>query len=337
MICTYIRSSSYNTFDFCENKYFIDYNLGFRSPANKKAEKGTIVHKGLELLARIKLAQQKCEASIYDEELGYFELEELTPEICIQLAYHNISKKSEALYDWNKYDYKDCHEWFFNALKYNEGMFHPFNQNIIQPEQYFDFTIEKPWAWYNYKLPNGSKLEGYLALKGTLDLIVKLDKDTYELIDYKTGKRIDWNTGEEKTYEKLCKDPQLHIYHYAAARLFPDIKHFIVTIFFIQDGGAFSLNFNENNLNYTEKILEKRFNKIRNNHKPKTIYPDWKCTKLCHFGKHDINDNKVDDFKASACQTIKKEILTLGMDRVISNRGRDKSFAAYGSGGGTTR
>ena len=51
----------------CEQQYFIEYNLGIRSPSNKKADKGTIVHKVLEILAGIKLTEQNKESEYIDD------------------------------------------------------------------------------------------------------------------------------------------------------------------------------------------------------------------------------------------------------------------------------
>jgi len=51
MIVTYIRSSSYNNYDYCQMQYFITYCLGHRSASGKKAQLGTVVHKVMEVLA----------------------------------------------------------------------------------------------------------------------------------------------------------------------------------------------------------------------------------------------------------------------------------------------
>ena len=56
MIVTYIRSSSYNNYDYCQMQYFMTYVLGYYSDSGKKAELGTIVHKTLEVLAGLKKA-----------------------------------------------------------------------------------------------------------------------------------------------------------------------------------------------------------------------------------------------------------------------------------------
>ena len=51
MIVTYIRSSSYGNYDFCQMQYFMTYVLGYRSESGKKAQLGTTCHKVMECLA----------------------------------------------------------------------------------------------------------------------------------------------------------------------------------------------------------------------------------------------------------------------------------------------
>ena len=58
MIVTYIRSSSYNNYAYCEMQYFITYVLGYYGLSGKKAEIGTIAHKVMECLASLKKEQQ---------------------------------------------------------------------------------------------------------------------------------------------------------------------------------------------------------------------------------------------------------------------------------------
>ena len=47
----YFRSSSFNCHRFCPMQYYMEYTLGWRGSSNKKADKGTIVHKALEICA----------------------------------------------------------------------------------------------------------------------------------------------------------------------------------------------------------------------------------------------------------------------------------------------
>jgi hypothetical protein len=334
IIVTYLRSSSYNTWDFCQHKYFLDYTLGFHSPANKKAEKGTIVHKALEIVAKLKICQQERNLSFLDNDFGELSVTTCTPDLAIELAFKNISEK-QSCYDWNSLDFKDCRNWMWEALLWKDGMFSPAKREVISAEQYFDFCIDKPWAKYHYQLPGNKILDGYLSMKGTLDLIVKSkDPETIELIDWKTGRRMDWNTGQEKTQESLYHDPQLRMYHYAACRLYPKVKNVFITIFYITDGGPFSLCFQRSDMSDTEQMLCRRFETIKNTFRPKLIYPDWKCSKLCWHGLHTIDGVATGNYIDSACHTIKKELVELGVDKVTNKYAKDKSFGLYGEGGG---
>ena len=58
MLVTYIRSSSYNNYSFCQMQYFLTYVLGYQTDSGKKAELGTIVHKVMEVLADLKKFKQ---------------------------------------------------------------------------------------------------------------------------------------------------------------------------------------------------------------------------------------------------------------------------------------
>lgn len=335
IITTYFRSSSYNAWDFCQQKYFLDYTLGFRSPAGKKAEKGSIVHKALELLARRKLAQQEKKESFNDEELGSFTNVEMTPEFAIELSWNHYLAKDTG-FDWKPVDRRDCIKWMNEALTWKNGMFSPLKRKVIMPEQFFDIKIEKPWAEYSYTLPDGNTLSGYLSLKGTMDLLVEAKGGALELIDWKTGTtRLDWATMKEKTYEKLMMDPQLRLYHYALSKLYPKAKNIFVTIFFLQAGGPESLCFTPDDLEVTEGMIKRRFNAIRNTVNPKLIYPSRKCS-WCWFNKNGF-DGPTDKRKESICHIVKQEIVQLGIDKVMKNRAKPGAFTSYGDGGGTTR
>jgi hypothetical protein len=290
-----------------------------KQPLNNKASKGNIVHKALELLAQRKFCEQN-DITTFNDELGIFSTTLLTPELALETAYAAESARTAKQYVWDIYDKRDCSKWLNAALAANNGMFNPLKRHVIEPERYFELEIVEPWAAYNY---NG--VDGYLGLKGTLDLITKVDDDTIELIDWKTGARKDWNTGEEKGYAKLCDDPQLHIYHYALRKVLPQYKNVIVTIFFIRDGGPFSLCFERNDMKTTEEMLRTRFQIIKNCVKPKLIWPDWKCTKLCAFA----NRNQPGTNK-TVCKFFKEEIIKLGIDKVTDKYARELKY----SGGG---
>lgn len=308
-------------------QYFLEYVLGMRSPSNKKADKGTIVHKVLEILACIKLAEQNKETDIIDDVIGKVSVSKYSLNTIIEKVYNYYTGKFTH-HEWELKDYKDCHSWVNKALTSNNGMFDPRNRIILQPEQHFDIEIQREWAKFRYN-HQGEIIEGNLAIKGTIDLITKADDNTIEIIDWKTGKRLDWATGEEKTHDKLQNDPQLKIYHYAVSQLYPDIDHVMVSINFINDGGPFTICYDKNDLLSTEEMLRKKFEAIKNTQIPK-LSKTWKCTKLCHFGKTtfensntlpiiEYRDGQVTarDKFMTKCEQIKHDIELKGTNHVI--------------------
>ena len=190
----------------CEQQYLFDYVLGYRSPSNKKADKGTIVHKALEILAFIKYHEQQGNRSFVDDVVGEVDVQDYNLDDIIDAVYKYYTS-AFTHHKWTSTDSRDCSKWTYKAINWNDGMFDPRNRNILYPEQQFDIVINKPWAKYSYDTKDG-KLEGNLAIKGTIDLITQPNKDTLEIVDWKTGRRLNWATGEEKTQEKLEKESE---------------------------------------------------------------------------------------------------------------------------------
>lgn len=330
----------------CEQQFFIEYVLGWRGPSNQKADKGTIVHKVLEILAIIKKNQQDGIPEFDDDLIGNIKINNYDLENIIELTYKFYTERFSH-HTWAVKDFQDCRSWVYKAINCNNGMFDPRNRDILCPEQHFDILIEKPWAKYSYDSPDGL-LEGYLGLKGTIDLITRVDDNTIEVIDWKTGKRLDWATGQEKTQEKLQNDPQLMIYHYAISRLFPQFDHVILTIYFINDGGPFSILFDKSDLERTEEMLRKKFEIIKKTKKPR-LHHSWMCSKLCHFGKTNFSDTHINpiteyrdnqqckkDSIMTKCEQIKHDVEVKGIDEVIKEyRYHNHSFGKYKAPGST--
>jgi hypothetical protein len=334
VLITYIRSSSYNEFDLCEHKYYIDFVLGWHSPAGLAAQKGTIVHKALEILAQRKLAEQQGDTEFINYELGLtFSVQEITPEAAIELSFDYYKRKGE--FEYSKADFKDCNKWMNQALLWHNGMFSPLKMNILASEKYFDIEIMEPWAAYSYKLADGSLLEGQLRLKGTIDLVVQRSTNVIEIVDWKTGKCMNWNKMKKKEYDDFYSDPQLLLYHYAARKLYPEVEEIFFTIFYLQEGGPFSIAFQKSDIKKAEQMLRDRFNAIRNTKRPSLIWPSFKC-KWCYFSKHKLDDSLTDNYNDTICKKIKDEIVQLGISRVTHKRSKDKSHSAYVEGGGRT-
>ena len=297
---------------------------GHQSVSGKKAQLGTIVHKVMECLAscqqRIQNGPPK-QMSIEDDKLGKIDFtkrklgtKKFVNEL-VDLSYDYYT--STCVHNYTNADHKFCKDMTWIALEYNSGQFDPRQRKIVASEPHFDIPIEEDWAKYSYDLPNGQTLEGRLAIKGTIDLVTEIDDETIEVIDWKTGRRLDWATGEEKTYEKLCSDPQLLLYYYAISKMFPDYKQAIMSIFYIRDGGPFSMCFDQEDQDKFLGMLKERFEDIQHNQAPKLISKNrnhWKCTKLCHFYK-----NNWEGTNTCMCKHVDTHLQEYGMEDTINN------------------
>lgn len=331
MIVCYHRSSSLGTLEFCEQKYFLQYNLSLKDKTNKKALMGTITHKVMQTLGDKKVAMNNNLDIVEDEETG----RNLTLDECDDLKLLNdiafeYYGKAFPEVDLTEADRRTCLKWAEKAVAYRDGFLDPRNQDVFATELFFDIEIKKPWAKYTYKVGK-EKIDGYLSIKGTVDLILKHEDNYFEILDYKTGKRINWATGEEKTHEKLQKDTQLLLYYYALRNMYPDAE-FFVSIYYINDGGLFSMVFDDDDYKKAENILKKKFQYIKKQERPKLLSNDnrhWKCQKLCKF-----SEPYKEGAKKSLCQHVRDEIRKKGVNRVIEEMGDVSKISAYGDGGG---
>jgi len=335
MHITYFRSSSYNTHEDCQQRYFIESNLGWGGPSGKAADSGTIVHKALEILAMIKVGQQNGKKTISDKITGRISTSKFDLDKILEKCFGYYTELLTH-HNWEEKDYKFCHKTYHKALTASDGMFNPLHRDIVEPELHFDFCIKKDWAKYTY-----DGIEGYLAMKGTIDLTTKIADDTLEVIDWKTGLHCkNFATGKEYTCSADFHDNmQLRIYHYAVHQTFPEIEQVMMTMFFINAGGPFTVCFDKNDLIKTEECIREKFEAIKKNEKPKLIQRQdqkWKCRYLCPFGKTTFADTDIkpiQEFRRgqvtkkgefmTKCEQVKFEIERKGMQRVIEEYSAD--------------
>ena len=132
----------------CPQQYFCEYVLGWRGSSGIKADKGTIVHKVLEVMALAKKAEQDNLKSFEDDVVGNFpcdgyDIDKLTEEI------YKYYSDASPQHNWSDKDLRDCKKWAWKALEFNDGMFDPRKRKIVDAEPHFDFVIDEPWADYN--------------------------------------------------------------------------------------------------------------------------------------------------------------------------------------------
>lgn len=332
MICTYVRSSSYNNYDFCQMQYFLTYNLGWPSDNGKKAEMGTMAHKAMEILAGLKKFEQNKPKNKYliveDDKCGKIRIHKdrlRTNEFIDELTEQAIEVYAEpSKHKYSKKDRGEVRATVECFLTWNDSQFDPRERNIYYPEPHFDLPIEEDWAKFDFVDANGVTQKGQLAVKGTIDLVTLLNKDTIEVVDWKSGRRLNWATGEEKTYEKMMNDPQLLLYFYAMSKMFPEFPNRIMSIFFYKDVDGkidptpYSFCFTKEDEDRFLEMLRKQVESIRKNISPQVLDPrrsDFRCKYLCHFCK-----NSFEGETDSMCITIEKELKKNGIEKVVKER-----------------
>jgi len=290
--------------------------MGLSDPSNISANRGNAVHKALELAARYKLAVQNGEPHFSEDETGIsWSTTSFDYEKALKVGYDFYVSKSPHLI-WTDKDWDICKKLLNKTISWYDGEFDPLKRIVIEPEQYFE--LELPWAWA--KDENGNQMK----IKGTLDLVLHLGEDAIELVDFKTGRRWDWATNEEKTYAKLIKDFQLSLYYYALCIKYPDKKKY-VTILWSNDG-PFSLPFSKKNDEDIEKSLKKAYDKI-----VKTVIPKRALNKSCGFCNFSKEINE--ESGKSMCDHIHNEVTQIGLEKVIKKYTDGKDVKKYTGGG----
>lgn len=89
--------------------------LGWRGPSGQKADKGTIVHKVLEILAVIKKAQQDGLLTITDEIIGELDVSKYNLDKIIDQVYQYYTSQFKH-HDWKDKDQTDCYNWYIKLL-----------------------------------------------------------------------------------------------------------------------------------------------------------------------------------------------------------------------------
>lgn len=338
MYITFLRSSSMGTHRLCEHQFAIQYQLGDRGKPNWRTEIGSMVHKGLELLARQKVAWQKGEPTLFDEEVGKtYDAATLTLEEAVREAFNHYSAKNLSGTEWTEEHHDDVLQNVRNVVNHGNGEYDPRKRKILSPELFFDFALDdQPWAWFSFPDPHTQeRVEGHLRLKGTIDLVTEVDSDTLEYVDYKSGRMFDWAKELDKDFWLLTRDEQLLLYFLALTRMFPQYRFIIVTIIYSREQAPWTIPFDrDRDTKLALESIRKCFERIRNTVKPKRIWDNPKkrfstCTRFCYYGK-----NKHPESGKLLCQHYADEIQQLGLARAIKKIAPPRAFDSYGSGGG---
>lgn len=234
----YLRSSSLKDWLECPIKYYLRYCLGILFPSGPSAKIGSTVHKIIEILANIKQHEQAgtlADINYFDPETGWQ---------CPGIDTINdidIGKLSQFVYDYYTKDIKpedipktyqrkdprkSLNAWIpfkkvttalENLFAMSPRSFDVRQLNVYDCEHKFDIEIKEDWSKYQFTF-RGKEYKGNLRFKGSIDLIIKNEDDTYSIVDWKTGDPVNHATGEEKTYEEFYDDIQGQLYYLIATK-----------------------------------------------------------------------------------------------------------------------
>jgi hypothetical protein len=312
MEVNYLRASSIGTYKDCQFKYFLDYCVGLQSPAGKKALLGTMFHMVYEILA-------KCKKT------GHYKLNDKysNPEYLTKIVWDKYTKENP------QFQYVRADRTFLNRIV-NEMMsskLNPLKLDILATEKQFEIDLDAP----GFGNPP-------CKLRGTVDLVTKLDDETLHVIDWKSGERKDWITGKPKELDDFHKDIQIRVYNLALQIMYPEYKYRLFTVYYVRDGGPFTVTFSSQDTKESIDSLRKYYNQIKANDKPGRIKDDatrrrelFKCKYVCHYGKTlDENGKSLCDkyFKILRNEKIENSRqkiynLTIGGQQVDASRRND--------------
>jgi hypothetical protein len=264
-----LSASSFSTHSWCPFKYYLQYTLGFQDEAGPAALIGTISHKVLEILSHASINKHDKKSKIWDEsylwEISFNHYYNEVPHIAETIANDKLKKVCSGIHELLKSEYT------------------PIRDNTISAEVSFDQEIND--ADFSLNRDNDNNIK-YLKVRGRIDRVDKIDDQTVEIIDYKTGSRVDWDSKERNKKDSLSlyNDIQPRMYHLAAKSIYPWAKNFLITFIYIVDGGPITIPFCDYDIDFTKEILRKKLKNIKNDDNPDRNIT-WKCKSLCGFGK----------------------------------------------------
>lgn len=248
---THATASRIKTYKQCPFRYFLEYMVEFppmRSD-NIYTGKGSAVHEALEGWTNFKLGRKKendedeilveenYEETLrkYYEEHKVWTLDQRMPDKNGKPKGfpHPVEKSCESC-PWATKD--DRCKIANQAIEAVDGCPRPnFEDDLALVEKTLNRTDYDPLALNDdgkfkrkiigAEVPFDMEVEG-VRVKGVIDLVAEENKDTLEIIDYKTGKSM--------SFDKARNDPQVRTYGAVARKLWPQYKYIIVTLHYLR-------------------------------------------------------------------------------------------------------
>lgn len=251
-----ISYSALETFTTCPAQYKFQYIERIKVPKSKEAVFGTLIH--------------ECLRMFHEPTRPFPPLEE-------ELLKYFADK-------WEPSVYQDPQE---EAFAFHQGI--ELLKNYYLQNQGTKFNIINLETFFEAPILEGQELH---QITGKIDRIDKLDDGIFEVVDYKTAKKM---PAQKQVDENL----QLSVYHLGITNRWPSLqqenKPVKLTLYFLKHGEKISTTRTHQQLNETKERILTLINEIKkSSFEPKpNVLCDWCQYQLyCPMYKHKFSEQK---------------------------------------------
>jgi putative RecB family exonuclease len=228
--------SAIETYLQCPQRYKFQEIDRIRVPKSKEALFGTLIHETLKFMF-----QQDPLFPTLDEVVGHFRARWPAREILNKDSINDPLKR-----EWSEEEEKMYFNEGVRMLKRFYEKNAPWNYSIVDLESHFEIVLQDEKTGETH------------ILAGKIDRIDKLSDDTYEIIDYKTSKRM-------PAQEVLDKNLQLSLYSLGLQKRWPHIKaeDIKLSLYFLKHGEKLSTKIDTEGTEKTKENLLKTISEIQ--------------------------------------------------------------------------
>jgi len=281
--------SALDTYKTCPLKYKYQQIDKIKTPKNKEAIFGTVIHSALKFMFK-----RDPLYPAFNEVINFFS--------------EKWQEQKKEKIEWSEEEQDVYYNDGLDLLKKFYAKNQPWNFNVVDLESRFETPLENH------------------ILTGIIDRIDKPNEDTYEIIDYKTARRM-------PSQETLDRDLQMSIYHLGLIRRWPHLENrkIKLSLYFLKHGEKISTIRDEQSLQETKRSVLSIIKEIEKRSKNSDFSPtsgplcDWCGYKpTCPIWMHLYKKDETEPNEAKIQETL-KEYFEL-KEKTLENASRIKEI-----------
>lgn len=248
-----VSPSSYNSYEYCQFKYYLRYDLGILDEAGPAATLGHIGHYVIETIVNQRLEGKE-------------------PDNAWDLWNQEWKKKVEEMPDTMDRIYSKKTDEVKDGLKklLKDPIYSPYLCDPLSAEQNIEISLP----------------EEDTKIIGKIDRVQKRKDGGIEVFDLKTGRQQKFHPDAKNKLKvaDLWDDIQMQIYGYAVRELYPDAKSYWATLYYPSGDGALTIEVGKIPVEQIKDRIISYVREVRNNNNPK-LNKGWWCNKICSYGR----------------------------------------------------